>query len=124
MILLNALKRLIYGATTHFSIIQSSCALRGTSFTSLWTERMEYPCQIVALEIKVEGNNKAEFRICTDSHGKIFPFADTNTVPNGIVNIIPVDVAAGELLSIEVKGMSASDKFVVILSELNIIERR
>ena len=123
MILLNALKRLIYGTTTHFSIIQSSCALRGTSFINLWSERTEYPCQIVAIDIKVEGSNKTEFRICA-SGKKIFPFADFNTVPNGLVNIIPVDVAAGELLSVEVKGMSASDKFVVILSELDLIEKR
>ena len=123
MILLNALKRLIYGATTHFSIIQSSCALQGASFISLWTERMEYPCQIVALEIKVENKHQTMWRIIVDGE-KVFPFADENSVADGLVHVMPVEVAAGSMVSIEVRGMSASDKSVVILSELNLIEKR
>jgi hypothetical protein len=47
-----------------------------------------------------------------------------NQVPDGIVNVIPVDVAAGSLLSIEVRGTNPKAANVVILSEMDVIERR
>lgn len=123
MILINAIKRLIYGTTTQFSIKQDSCALRGTSFTSLWTERMEFPTQIVAIDIKIENKHQAMWRITVDGE-KVFPFADENSVVEGLVHIMPVEVAAGSMVRVEVRGMSATDRNVVILSELDIVERR
>ena len=119
----DGLKRVLYGATTNFVIEQGSCSLRGTSFTELYNKRVKYPTTILAIDIKVEKNIVAEWRICVDGQ-KIFPFSDVNTVPEGSVNIIPVEIAAGERLTIEVRGTNPDASNVVILSELNIIERR
>ena len=120
---INSIKRILNGATTHFVLESGSCALQGTSFVELYRKQLKYPTSIVGIEMKTEGSSKAEFRICADG-GKIFPFADRNTVPDGAVNIMRVDVAAGDLLTIEVRGTSPKDKFVVILSEMDCIERR
>lgn len=123
MIILNAIKRAIYGTTTHFSIRQDSCALRGTSFTSLWAERTEYPTTIVAIDIKIENKHRAMWRIMVDGE-KVFPFADENSVVEGLVHIMSVEIAAGSLVGVEVRGMSATDRNVVILSELDVVEKR
>lgn len=122
MQIINGLKRLIYGATTHFIIKQGSVALRGASFVELYKERLEYPTEIIGIEIKCEGNNKAEFRIMCDGV-KIFPFTATNNIPGGLVNVIPIHFATGSLMSVEVKGLTTKDSFVVVLSEMDCIER-
>lgn len=123
MQLKNAFKRIVYNSTSCFMIKQGSTSLRGTSFVDLYTERLENPIQIVALDIKIEKNTVAEWRILSDGI-KIFPFADVNTIPDGIVNIIPVNVAAGSLLTIEVRGTNPKASNVVILSEMDVIEQR
>ena len=123
MQLINALKRSIYGYTAHFTIKQGSTSLRGTSFTDLYKERLEYPIQILALDIKVEKSVVADWRICADGV-KVFPFGDVNSIPSGLINIIPVDVAAGSLVTVEVRGTNPKAANVVILSEMNVIERR
>lgn len=120
---INSIRRILNGATTHFVLESGSCALQGTSFVELYRKQLKYPTSIVGIEMKTEGSSKAEFRICADG-GKIFPFADHNAVPDGAVNIMQVDVAAGDLLTIEVRGAAPKDKFVVIMSELDCIERR
>ena len=123
MQIINGLKRLIYGATTHFIIKQGSVALRGASFVELYKERLKYPLEIVGIEIKAESKNKAEFRVLCNGE-KVFPFGKINDIPNGAVNVIPIRFAADSLMCIEVKGMSPKDGFVIILSELNCIEYR
>ena len=123
MQIINGIKRAIYGYTAHFTIKQGSTSLRGTSFMELYKERLEYPIQILALDIKVEKNVVAEWRVMSDG-SKIFPFDAVNSIPSGLVNIIPVDVAAGSLLSIEVRGTNPKAANVVILSEMDVIERR
>ena len=123
MLIINGLKRFLYGSTSHFTLKQGSVGLRGTSFVELYHERLEYPTTIVGFEMKVASANKTEFRICADGE-KIFPFSDANTVPEGPVTMMNVDVAAGCLLNVEIKGMSPKDAFVVVLSELDCIERR
>jgi hypothetical protein len=104
-------------------IQQGSTSLRGNSFVELYKERLEYPIQILALDIKIEKNIVAEWRILSNGV-KIFPFADVNIIPDGIVNIIPVNVAAGSLLTIEVRGTNPKASNVVILSEMDVIEQR
>jgi hypothetical protein len=123
MQLIDGIKRLIYGSTTHFEIKQGSTALNGTSFVELYKERLEYPISVVSFEMKCESKNKAEFRFLSNGT-KIFPFINSNNVPDTLVNIIPVDISAGSLFTIEVKGASPNDKFIVILSELDVIEKR
>lgn len=123
MQLINALKRSIYGATTHFEAKQGSTSLRGASFVELYKERLDCPVQILAFDIKTEKNVVVEWRICADGV-KIFPFSDVNTVPDGLVNIIPVEVSDGSLLTVEVKGTDPKASNVVILSEMSVIYRR
>lgn len=120
MQLIDAFKRAINGYTAYFTIRQGSTSLRGTSFVELYKERLEHPIQILALDIKVEKNTIAEWRMCADNE-KIFPFAAVNAVPDGIVNVIPVDVAAGKLLTIEVRGTNPKAANVVILKEMDVI---
>jgi len=122
MIIIDGIRRALYGATTHLRIKQGSVALRGTSYVNLYEETLEYPTQIIALDIKKESSNKAEYRICVGGN-KVFPFAASNDVPEGSVGIVPVDVAAGEHLTIEVKGTNPKDSFVLILAELDVIEK-
>ena len=112
----------MYNPTTYFTVKQGSTSLRGISFVDLYVEMLEYPVQIIALDIKVEKNIVVEWRICADGE-KVFPFGDTNTVLDGAVNIIPVEVAAGKRLSIEVRGKSPKNGDVVILKELDLIYR-
>lgn len=123
MQLIDSLKRLIYTPTSYFTIQQGSISLRGISFVELYKERLNHPIQIVALDIKIEKNIVAEWRILSNGI-KIFPFADVNIIPDGIVNIIPVNVAAGSLLTIEVRGTNPKASNVVILSEMDVIEQR
>jgi len=89
----------------------------------LYREQLEYPTTIVGFEMKVESASKTEFRVCADGK-KIFPFSEANDVPGGPVTMMSVDIAAGCLLTVEVKGTSPADSFVVILSELDCVERR
>jgi len=123
MKIINGLKRLLYGSTTYFTIKQGSVALRGISFVELYREQLEYPTTIVGIDIKMESNNKAEFRIACDGE-KIFPFGDTNTVPDMPVALMNIEVAAGSLLTVEVKGMVPKDSFVVVLSEMDCIVKK
>lgn len=123
MQIINGLKRLLYGSTTYLQIKQGSTSLRGTSYVELYRELTEYPTTIVSFEMKKESKNKAEFRILADGE-KIFPFTSCNDVPEGLVNIIPIDVAANSLLTIEIKGCTPNDGFVVILAELDCIVRK
>jgi len=120
MQLIDSMKRLIYTPTSYFTIQTGSTTLRGISFVELYKERLIYPIQILALDIKIEKNVVAEWRICVDDE-KVFPFSDVNTVPDGIVNIIPVEVAAGKLLTVEVRGTSPKATNVVILTEMDVI---
>ena len=123
MQILNGIKRLIYGATTYLTIKQGSTSLRGTSYVELYRERTEHPMTIVSFEIKKESKNKAEFRFLVGNE-KIFPFVEKQTLPDTNVSIIPIDISAGSLFTIEVKGMSPSDNFVIILSELCVIYKK
>ncbi len=119
---INVVKRMIYGRTSHFVIKQGSTALRGVSFVELYRERTEYPMTILALDIKMEKNVVAQWNICVDGE-KVFPYGETNQIPEGMVNIVPVEIAADSLLTVEVRGQpNASD--VVILVEMDVIEFR
>lgn len=123
MTIIKGIKRLLYGSTSFFGVRQGSCSLRGTSFVELYRETTKYPTTIIAFDIKKESKNKAEFRIMCDGE-KVFPFTETNEIPDGSVNVMPIDFAAGSLMVFEVKGMMPNDGFIVLLSEMNVIERR
>lgn len=120
MQVMNILRRIMYGPTSKFMVKQGSTSLRGTSFVDLYTERSECPIQIVSLDIKTEKNIVAEWRICVDGE-KVFPFSEANTVLDGVVNIIPVDISAGKHLSVEIRGKTPKVGDVAILKELAVI---
>lgn len=123
MQLLNTLKRLVNGPTTYFVVKQGSTSLKGNSFVELYRERIEYPTTIISIDIKIERNTVAEWRIMCDGE-KVFPFSQVNQIQNGIVNIIPVEISAGSLLTIEVKGTNPKAANVVILSECCMIIKK
>ena len=120
---LNVLKRCIYGRTTHFVIKKGSTALQGTSFVELYRESTKYPMVVLAFDIKVEKGVRAEWRICVDGD-KVFPFGAANVIPDGTVNIVPVEIAANSYFTVEVRGTSPTAADVVILAEMNTIEYR
>lgn len=118
------IKHLIYGSTTHFKILQDSCALRGKSYVPILSKVLEYPTQIIAIEFLMEKDTLVMYRFIADGK-EIFPFGDENIVENGTNrSLIPVDIAAGVYFQVEVRGIDAGQKQVIILNELNIIERR
>lgn len=118
------LKRLIFGSTTYFKIYQNSCALNGKSFVPIFQKTFDYPISIVGIEFLMEKNIKAYYRFLVNGE-KIFPFGDKNEVENGVNRaLITIDITAGERFSIEVCGENPSQKNVIILNELDIIEKR
>jgi len=120
---LNVLKRAIYGRTSHFVIKQGSTAIQGTSFVELYQESTKYPMVLLAFDIKVEKGVRAKWRICVDGE-KVFPFGESNVIPEGTVNIVPVEIAANSYLTVEVRGTVSNAADVVILAEMNTIEYR
>ena len=120
MQILNGVKRLLYGSTTHFEIKQGSTPLNGTSFVELYKERLEYPTTVVSFDIKCEGKSKAEFRFTCDGE-KVFPFRDSNEIPDALTSVMPISFPAGSLMVLEVKGKVPRDSFIVVLSEMDCI---
>ena len=121
---LNGIKRLIYGSTTHFGVWQDSCALSGTSYVPILSKTLDYPITIAAVEFLTEKDIKAQFRIVVNGV-KVFPFGEDNVVENGVNRaLMPVEIADGSYLQIEVRGVESTQKNVIILNELNIIERK
>ena len=55
---------------------------------------------------------------------KVFPFNDFNPMDSEFHNLMPINVAAGELLDIEVKSRNSGYKGIVIVQELDVIEMR
>jgi len=118
------LKRLFFGYTTYFKIYQNSCALNGVSFVSIFQKIFDYPVSIVAIEFLMEKDIKAYYRFLVNGE-KIFPFGDKNEIENGVNRaLITVNIAAGERFSIEVCGDNPTQKNVIILNELDVIEKR
>jgi len=123
MQIIDGIKRLIYGSTTHFQVKQGSTPLNGTSYVELYKERLEYPTTVLSFDIKCEGKSKAEFRFTCDGE-KVFPFTAANAIPDGLTSVIPIDFPAGSLMCLEVKGLTPKDGFIVVLSEMDCIIRK
>lgn len=121
----NGIKRLILGSTSYFEIRQGSCAFRGRSFATIYRERVEYPMNIMGIQFLYQGSSVGEYRICVDGD-RVFPFSDTNPIESGVLRnfIVPIKVAAGSLLEIEVRGGDANERSVVVLDELDVVEMR
>ena len=121
----NGIKRLLLGSTSYFEIRQGSCAFRGRSFVTIYRERVRYPVNIMAIQFLFQGTGVGEYRICVNGN-KVFPFADTNPIEPSVLRnfIVPIRVAAGALLEIEVRGSDPNERSVVVLDELDVVEMR
>jgi len=119
----NGLKRLFFGSTSVFAVRNGSAAFNGASFTTVYEERTQYPLRIVGIQFAIQTDAFGEWRI-TVNEEKVFPFSDINSMDSEFHNLMPIEIAAGELLQIEVKSRNADHKGVVILQELDVIEMR
>lgn len=120
----NGIKRLLFGATSVFCVRNGSVPISGNSFVSVHTERAEHPIQIVGIKFQCSPDAQGEFRISTAEHGKIFPFGEINNLDSDYHNLMPIEVAAGELYCIEVRSRNTEYRGIAILEELDVLEMR
>lgn len=117
------LKKLIFGATSYFMIKKGSCSLRGASFVEIYRETTNYPVKLMGISFLKEKDVPVEYRICVNGE-KVFPFDDYNMIENIPRNfMIPIEIAAGSLLIIEVRG-GINNKNIIVLDELDVVEMR
>lgn len=119
----NGLKRILYGATSVFTVKSGSGAFNGASFVSIYKERTKTPVKIVGVQFQCSPDAQGAWQICVNGE-KCFPFSDVNNLDSEYHNLMEISVAAGELLTLEVRSRNAQQKSVVILEELNVIEMR
>ena len=119
----NGLKRLVFGYTSVFAIRSGSATFNGASYASVYQERMQHPLQIVGIQFQCTPDSQGEWRV-TVNGDKVFPFNDFNPMDSEFHNLMPISVAAGELLDIEVKSRNSGYKGIIILQELDIVEMR
>ena len=119
------IKRLLFGSTSHFVIRQGSGAFRGVSFVEIYRERVEYPIKILGIQFVGQNQCLGEFRIIVDGV-KVFPFAETNPIEVGVLRnfVVPIEVATGSLLEVEVRSSNPRERGVIIMDELDVVEMR
>ena len=77
----------------------------------------------MGIQFAVDPSAQGEWRICVEGD-KVFPYSDVNSLDSEYHNIVPVDVAAGELLTVEVRSRNKEYRGIAILEELDVIEMR
>lgn len=117
----SGLNRLVFGYTSVFAIRGGSATFNGASYASVYKERTQYPLQIVGIQFQCTPDAQGEWRV-TVNGDKVFPFNDFNPMDSEFHNLMPISVAAGELLDIEVKSRNSGYKGVIILQELDVVE--
>lgn len=122
-LLYNGLRRLLFGSTSVFEVRNGSGAFAGSSFVQVYRERAVYPLRIVGIQFQCDPSAQGEWRICVNGD-KIFPFSEVNPMDSDFHNLIPIEIAAGELLEIEVRSRNKEYHGIVILEELDVIELR
>ena len=122
-ILSRGIKRLFLGSTSVFAVRSGSSSFRGSSFAQVYRERADYPIRIVGIHFQCDPSAQGEWRICVNGD-KIFPFSEVNPMDSDFHNLIPIEIAAGELLEIEVRSRNKEYHGIVILEELDVIEMR
>ena len=120
--ILNGLKRILFGSTYKFTTRKGSTSLSGASWVPILTERTETPVKLISIEFITEKDIIAEYRIVVNGD-KTFPFADFSQIKSQVTGnfLIPVEVAVGEYLQVEVRG-GINTNNVIILNELAVIE--
>ena len=122
-LLSRGIKRLFLGSTSVFAVRNGSAAFSGNSFAQVYRERAAYPLRIVGIQFQCDPSAQGEWRICVNGD-KVFPFSEINPMDSEFHNLIPIEIAAGELLEIEVRSRNKEYHGVVILEELDVIEMR
>ena len=89
----------------------------------MYQERTQYPLQIVGIQFQCTPDAQGEWRATVNGE-KVFPFNDFNPMDSEFHNLMPISVAAGELLDIEVKSRNSGYKGIIILQELDVVEMR
>ncbi len=79
--------------------------------------------RIVGIQFQCDPSAQGEWRICVEGD-KVFPFSEVNPMDSEFHNLIPIEIAAGGLLEIEVRSRNQQQKGVIILEELDVIEMR
>lgn len=119
----NGLKRILFGATTYFTVRSGSVPLNGSSFVSVYGERTKTPIKIVGIQFAVEPSSQGEWRVTVDGE-RIFPYGETNPLDSDHHSLVPIEIAAGNRFEVEVRSRNKEYRGIVILEELNTIELR
>lgn len=119
----NGVKRLLFGANTFFTVRSGSMPVNGSSFATVYSERLKYPIRIVGVKFIVDPSGQAEWRITINGE-KCFPYNEINNLDSEYHSMVPIEVAAGELLAIEARSRNKEYSGIIILEELDIIELR
>ena len=120
--IINGIKRLFFGSTFSFQIRKGSCSLSGASWTEIYKEMTKTPLKMISATFITENDINVEYRIVVDGE-KIFPFGYSSKIENGVTRgfIVPIEVAAGSYMQIEVMGQ-INAKNVIIMDELAVVE--
>lgn len=89
----------------------------------MYQERAAYPLRIVGIQFVADVSSQGEWLMSIDGK-KCFPFSDVNPMDSHFHNLIPIEVAAGSLLQIEIRSRNKEYKGIVILEELDVVELR
>lgn len=119
----NGLKRLLFGSTSVFTVRSGSAPIRGASFVKVYSERLRYPIRIIGVKFVIDPSSQSEWRI-TVNGDKCFPYNEVNNLDSDYHSMVPIEVASGELLGIEVRSRNKEYSGIIILEELDVIELR
>jgi hypothetical protein len=97
--------------------------VNGNSFATIHQERTQDPLRIVGAQFVVDLSMQGEWRICVNDQ-KCFPFSEVNSLDSNYHNLMAINVAAGELLTVEVRSRNKEYKGIAILEELDVVEMR
>ena len=123
MLIYNGIRRLLFGPRSVFAARSGSIPISGSSFASVYSERVQYPLRIVGINFRVDPSAQGEWRVTVDGE-KIFPYGDVNAIDTGYHSLVPIEIPAGERFGIEVRSRNQTYNGIVILEELDVIEMR
>jgi hypothetical protein len=116
------IKRFFFGSTYKFDIRKGSTSFNGASWVEIYKELTTTPLKLISITFLMENTIAGEYRIVVNGE-KIFPFNNFNQIENGTTKnfIVPINIAAGSFLQIEVKS-GINNNNVIIMDEMAIIE--
>ena len=117
-----SIKRFLFGSTSCFTTRKGSTSFAGASWTQIYKEMTETPLKLISITFLLENTISGEYRVVVDGE-KIFPFGDFSQIESGVTRnfILPIDIAAGSFLQIEVRS-GINNKSVIIMDEFAVVE--